>query len=664
MLVLLSGTFCSAQGETWNWCFGDSAGIKFINGKNPIAVNSFKGWSYEGTSVLSDSKGKVILYSYGNYLFDSNNILQNKSYVLKGGNSSCQPIQLIRHRKSQNVHIFTTSPMSGVFTDGFNHIVYNNGLRLPYQKIFNDIGEKQTSIFHQNNNDIWVTTHGLPNDTFYSFLVTKNELIECPIINKIGASYKDRYPTQGVLKYSPSGKYCANANWDLNRLELYRFNKENSKFYDLVTIIQYSPYAVEFSPDENYLYFNDRGTHIYQVCLKKWNKDSIEKSKKVIATAPTEILSQLQLGPDKKIYIALYGQYFIGRIENPNNADTFCRYKFNFLDLSGRVSEGGLPNFNASYFFSPSIDYSYEQNCRTNTITFEGKDTFDATNHKWIFNKGNILATMTSKNPSYTFSDTGKWHVQYIASNGIRSDTAMKTITIRPKLEAGFLGNDINFCEINPFPIILHSPKNLHCIHWYNDTMNELARVDSLTLSKEGTYYAKATNLSFCIEWDTIKISKTSPAKNLKITKGTITLSSNEDHLRYIWFRNNLRISDTTKTIPLTKNGTYKLYAFTKYGCWVYSDEIIITNVGIKYLELDNFISVYPNPGKGKISIDINKAGMYRVKLYSIDGKLLFEKVVKAFETETLSHKLPKGEYFLIIFDNEGNSFNRKILVE
>jgi PKD repeat protein len=269
-----------------------------------------------------------------------------------------------------------------------------------------------------------------------------------------------------------------------------------------------------------------------------------------------------------------------------------------------------------------------------------------------------------SKKTSYSFTDTGKWQVKYIASNGTRSDSIMKTITIRPKLEAGFLGDDINFCEISPFPVALHAPRNLHCIHWYNDNKIELAKVDSVIISKEGTYYAKATNLSFCVEWDTIKITNTQQLKNLKITKSLLTLSSNEDHLRYIWLRDNLKISDTTKTIPLTKTGTYKLYAYTKFGCWVYSNEIIITDVSIEHLKLENFITVYPNPGKGKINIDINKVGIYSIKLYSTDGKLLYEKLVKAFETETLIHKLPKGEYFLIIQNTEGNSFNKRILVE
>ena len=537
-LFLFTTINCSAQGETWNWCFGDSAGVRFINGKNPVAVNTYKGWSYEGTSILNDSNGRVVLYSYSYYLYDSNNILQNEDFILKGGWSSCQPIQLIRHRKSNDVHIFTTSPVAGVSTDGFNHIIYNKGFKTKYKNIFKDIGEKQTSIFHQNGNDIWLMTHSLPNDTFYSFLVTQKGLIECPIINKIGATYTDENPTQGVLKFSPSGKYCANANWNLNRIELYKYDKENSRLYDLITIVQTFPYAIEYSPDEKYLYFNDRGTHIYQINLNQWNKDSIEKSRKIIATAKTNLYFQLQLGPDKKIYVALYGQGYIGRIENPNISDTLCDYQNNFLHLTGRTSEGGFPNFNASYFYTPSIDYAYEQDCRTNTIAFEGKDTFNATSYKWLFSKGTKTDTQTTKDASYSFADTGKWQVKYIAGNGARNDTVTKIIRIKPRLEQGFLGKDRSYCQTLP---TLKAPKNLHCIHWYNDTMAELSRTDTVKISKSGTYYAKATNLSFCVEWDTIKVTKISPPKtdftmaDVCENDSAIFINKSQDASSYKW---------------------------------------------------------------------------------------------------------------------------------
>lgn len=79
---------------------------------------------------------------------------------------------------------------------------------------------------------------------------------------------------------------------------------------------------------------------------------------------------------------------------------------------------------------------------------------------------------------------------------------------------------------------------------------------------------------------------------------------------------------------------------------------------------LMDITDIYPNPTKGKINIEINKAGNYTCKLYSIEGKLVFEKAVKGLQTQTLNLKLSQGIYTLVIYDDLGNSTRKKIMVE
>jgi hypothetical protein len=750
VFLLFIGNSSFAQGETWNWCFGDSAGIKFINGKIPVAVTTYKDWGYEGTSVLSNKDGNLQYYAFNYNLFDSTNKRLNKGFSLLGEGSSCQPVQLIRHKKGKTLHIFTTWAYFPPWPDytGFHYSTFDTGFSIKNKMLIQNIGEKQTNYFHQNNNDIWITTHSAPNDTFYSFLVTKDGLIECPVINKIGASYTDKYPSQGSLKFSPSGKYCFNPNWDLNRIELYRYDKENSKLYDLVTIVQSWAGEVEFSPDEKFFYFVDRGDHIYQLSLKNWNKDSIEKSRKLIATTNGETFGQLQLGPDKKIYVALYRQGYIGRIEDPNNYDTACHYKNNFLYLGGRTSEAGFPNFNASYFHTPSADYSYEQDCRTNTITFEGKDTFKANSHAWLFKKGSTLDSKTGKNVSYTFSDTGKWNVSYVAAISGRIDTVTKTITIRPKLEKGFLGSDKQYCNTIP---TLHAPKNLHCIHWYNDTLMELGKVDSIKVSKEGTYYAKATNRSFCVEWDTIKISKRSlPKPDFSVSdvcesdsavfinksKGAVSYkwkfgdgnSSNKENPKHLFkiittstfnvtlvaIENDECKDSIVKPVTVNKSPnssfTYSRHGqvvdlkatetgFTKYH-WKFgtTDSVTVTTANHSYtvkssdqnkmcltvidilgcksqtcrdvtvginLPLNPYeINIYPNPSKGKITVNVNQPGFHSIKVFNETGQLIMEKEIKGNQSENLNINSGKGLYLIEVRNKKGNYAYKKVLVE
>lgn len=748
--ILFPSSICFAQGETWNWSFGDSAGIKFINGKYPIAVTIFKGFTFEGTATLSDKGGNLLYYSFDNFLYDKNHQRLNTNFKIKTNNSSCQTVQLVKHLSSNDIHIFTTSAFSNDFGSfGFHHYIYNNGFKLINQQLKYQIGEKQTSIFNLNGKDIWVTTHSLLNDTFFSYLVKPNEIIDCPVINISGAKYQDRYPSQGLLKFSPSGRYCASANWDLNRVEIYYFDKESSKLYNLISIEQLFPYSIEFSPDENYLYFTDRGEHIYQVSLKKWDKDSIEKSKTVIKSATYEKYYQMQLASNNKIYIANGDLAYLSCINDPNKSGSKTNFKDSAIYLNGRKSEGGLPNFNSSYFYTPSIDYAYEQDCRTNTITFEGKDTIKATNYEWVFSKGTKTDTKTTKDASYTFADTGKWQVKYIASTGSRSDTVIKTITIWPKLEQGFLGKDINYCLTLP---TLHALKNLHCIHWYvalgDTSVMEVSKADSLLPNQEGTYYAKATNLSFCVEWDTIKVIKPSPkadfeTKDVCESDSAVFVNKSENANNYIWkfgdgqmsnkqsAKHKYQITNTTTynvtivakmdacsdsiTKPITVNQnpnsdfTYKLTGSNvdlkakpdrnKYE-WRFgtSDSFTSTlpdynrtinvstqkNVCLKVTNLagcvsvtckdvtlgispiikDNDIKIYPNPSKGKLTIEISNAVNYQLYIYTETGQLVIEKSIKGGQVITVLLKEAKGVYLVEVLDESGNKIVKKVVVE
>ena len=62
----------------------------------------------------------------------------------------------------------------------------------------------------------------------------------------------------------------------------------------------------------------------------------------------------LQIGPDGKIYTALWGTANIGVINDPNVLGTGCNYNPTQVSLAnGTLSQGGLPAFYNSMFVSP-----------------------------------------------------------------------------------------------------------------------------------------------------------------------------------------------------------------------------------------------------------------------------------------------------------------------
>ena len=748
LLLLIYFSDCYGQFEHSNWVFGKSNLLKFTN--SGIIQNQINIKTNEASSSISDSTGNLIFYITPEKIYNSiGQILDS----IKGSETSWQGALILKHRKREFYEIFTSGYTSSeTFLTLYNHRL-DKKLKTDAKNkvIFKSCSEQLTSVNHFNNNDIWLSVHKSLSDTFLFYLLKADGLICCPVIQKKGYDYNKsefKYFTGTEIKFSPNGKYLANALYtdtpEGYNCELFKFNNEDAELSDIVHIPYYVPMTASFSPDSKSLYV--ALNVVIQYDISKYNLTDIENSKVAVTPYYNNSIRQIQIAPNGKIYITYLDSSHLGVINSPNKHGSSCNFVEKGLKLKYGKCLQGLPNLNQSYYHTPSIDYAYEQDCRTNSIAFEGKDTIKATNYKWVFNKGTKTDTKSTKDASYTFADTGKWQVKYIASNGSRSDTVTKIITIRPKLEQGFFGNDINYCQTLP---TLHAPKNLHCIHWYNDTMAELARVDSLKITKEGTYYAKATNLSFCVEWDTIKVIKAIPkadfeTKDVCENDSAVFLNKSTGAMSYSWrfgdgqsskFENTkhkFQISSTTtfnvtlvavtdfcsdsitKAVTVNQNPSSDFsYVLTgsnvdlkavqtsnikyewKFGAMDSITQTIsnynriinlstqskvclrVTNLAgcvsqtckdvtvvITPILKENDIKIYPNPSKGKLNIEINKVGFYNCKLYSIDGKLIFEKALNGLQTETLNLKLVKGNYFIVLEDEKGNFITQNLILE
>ena len=508
-----------SQKEANIWYFGGGAGLDFNFTPIKVLLDGQSG-RQEGNGCLSDSNGKLIYYTNGEIVWNNKQEIIKNGIGLSGRSSATQGSIIITHPKNEKItYIFTNQDAGADTCTSFTNTLSNDSINVK-NKLFLKFGsEKLNAVNHQNNMNVWVATHSYINDTFYFFLITKNGIIDCPVINKISKYQSKKNGAQGQIKFSNDGNYLGCSFIDFTNRDhlLAKFNSEKGLIESHFLMNLSAMYSSEFSPNQKYIYTSDFVTGIHQFDISKFDSISVNKSKKLIKLFNKFDLDirGMQYATDKKIYVAQPGNNYLGTINNPDSAGVKCGFRDSGIYLGGRKSTYSLPNFNQSYFYTPSIDYAYEQNCRNNAITFEGKDTIKATNYKWIFSKGTITTIKTTKDANYIFADTGKWQVKYIASNGIRTDTVTKTITIMPKLEQGFLG-EINYCNISPLPFTLHSPKDLHCVHWYDSSMNEIGRTDSLKISHEGIYYCKATNLSFCVEWDTIRISKSTPKANFE----------------------------------------------------------------------------------------------------------------------------------------------------
>jgi len=746
LFISLAG-FSQKEGNIWY--FGGGAGLDFNYDPPKVLLDGLVN-HLEGNGSIASEDGILKYYGDGQTIWNSKHkVIQNGSGMW-GGLSSTQASIFLDHRKnSMYTYNFTTS-MKGDSSPFVLYIIKNDSVIIKNEILQKYGSEKLNAVNHQNNNDIWIGTHSLINDTFFFYLLKRDGILECPKVIIQKPLLSDIGENQGQIKFSTDGKLLS-CNFIGIKKQTYigKFNSEIGTLSNCFILDDLVSYASEFSPNSRYLYVAEFFSSLYQYDLQKFNLADVKNSRKSVISRNQKGSFGLQIAHDKKIYIANPNGKYLSAITKPDSIGEACKYKDSFIYLGGKKCSFGLPNFNQSYFYTPSVDFAYEQNCQTNTLVFEGKDTFKATSYTWLFRKGSVLDSRSGQNLNYSFKDTGKWQVSFIAGNSTRKDTITKIITIRQKLPKGFLGEDLNYCQFDPLPLTLHAPKDLHCIHWYNNAMNELSRIDSVVLIKEGTYYAKATNLSFCVEWDTIKIEKGSPIAgfkvndicandsavfvntskyvgsykwkfgdnetdskknprhkyqtettttfnvtliitldgcsdsiNMPITVNSVpasdfnyTLSGKEISLeadqtglqKYFWklgLTDSVLTSVPTYTHIFKSPGQHKVCLKTTNLAGCFSETCKTVTLGITSVEKVLGITIYPNPNKGKLYIDIVKPGNYALKVFNPTGQLVLEKALEGSYTNVVLLNQQIGNYMIEIRTESGEVFTKKMLLE
>ncbi|MFM6984388.1 MAG: T9SS type A sorting domain-containing protein, partial [Chitinophagaceae bacterium] len=188
----------------------------------------------------------------------------------------------------------------------------------------------------------------------------------------------------------------------------------------------------------------------------------------------------------------------------------------------------------------------------------------------------------------YTFSDSGTYWLQLIASNNLRSDTSVKSIVIYPAIPQRFLGNDTILAAGSTFSKLLNAPSNAFCNRWLlNDTL--IASSDSLPASKFGTYICQSTNPSFCLVTDTIILLPCIDSLALPIiTRSRDSLFvSNYFTDSFTWFKNGILYKTSRQNfIQLNDSGLYAVMLVRNGHCPKVSLPYKVTSVCLDTLSV------------------------------------------------------------------------------
>ncbi|HUR31713.1 MAG TPA: hypothetical protein VMZ69_09785, partial [Saprospiraceae bacterium] len=364
-------TLAISQKQNNIWYFGNNAGLSF-NTQSPTPLSGNLN-TLEGTASISDPAGHLLFYTNGVSVWDRNhNVMPNGSGLL-GGESSSQSALIVPLPNSCNqYYLFATEDhnTNGGLTYSIIDMCLNNGfgdiVSTNKNILLSDItAEKITAVLHTNGVDIWIITHRLNSAEFLAYLLSDSGLNTTPVISSIGSFYPSNAHI-GPAKASHNGTKLVSVSTFHDICEMFDFDKSTGKisnFYDINQLFggQQWMYGVEFSPNDSLLYLSTTyvTNYLYQINLE--TKDVI-----TLNTAPGNyVYGALQMGPDKKIYMARNNSDFLDVIHQPDLPGNDCVYEEGGLTLySGTLSTLGLPNFVPYSFFKVS-----------NSITGLGNDT-------------------------------------------------------------------------------------------------------------------------------------------------------------------------------------------------------------------------------------------------------------------------------------------------
>ncbi|MGO2357044.1 MAG: T9SS type B sorting domain-containing protein [Mesonia sp.] len=421
-LAFFFTTIAFGQHEGDYWFFGQEAGVHFNEGEPEVLLNGALS-TQEGCAVISTpDTGELLFYTDGSTVYNKNNEVMLNGTGLNGDPSTTQAAVIVpKPGSNSRYYIFTVDDGGGPnglqysevdmnLDEGLGGVNANKNILL-----HSPVDEKLTAVKNTSSDGYWVVVHAVQTQDFYSYAVLSTGVDTVPVISTIeNPDIEGLSPAVGgAMKISPNGEKIAICNI---QHQLYDFNASTGKItnpivlYDAIETGDFTqiPYGVEFSSNSKVLYFNNYSSSIFQFNLQAGSSDEDVISSKVEFQSIG--FGSLQLGPNEKIY--LNSNNYLSVINSPKNIGIDCDFQENAVDLQGRHSVIGLPNFVQSFFEINT--FTYINTCFGQaTSFFLANELSDVESINWNFDDpaSGTNNTSTEESPTHVFSAPGIYNV-------------------------------------------------------------------------------------------------------------------------------------------------------------------------------------------------------------------------------------------------------------
>lgn len=591
------------QNESNIWYFGDKAGLDFSSGI-PTPLSNGQLVTTEGCATICDKYGYLLFYTNGESVWNRNHQIMPNGTGLMGGYSSTQSAVVVPFPGNDSMYyVFTTAQENTPY--GLRYSIVNmkkdNGLGDIVTKnilLLDQVYEKVSALRKRNCPDYWVVTKKWNSDQYYSYLITSTGIGSAVISSSGNYTGGPSEYSRGQMKFSPDGTRLAVAyNITYDYFELMNFDQATGMLSNAIKLtpnplatetFSVGAYGVEFSPNSqllyvaaSYLFSTPQLYTIYQYNISYNDPLQVIASKTLVNG--TEFNYGMQLGPDKKIYVATYDNY-LNVIPSPDIEGPGCGFLINSVSLTGS-SRASLPSFIQSFFTDPIIATG---NCEFQNINFSIQNSSDLSSVDWNFgdplsgpdNSSNAFA------PLHIYSQQGTYKVRliYFRNGGCFADTVYKWVYAGPfKL---YLGHDTTVCVGDTLWLHASFPNATNL--WNDGTTDTL-----MAVTKPGKYWVQA-RLNSCLASDTIDIffqslPSFSLGKDTSICVNSEIILSPQpgfSNVSYSW-----NDGSVSSQITVNQAGTYWLTVTDPVGCQG-KDTIAISFKSLPQFNLGNDTSL------------------------------------------------------------------------
>lgn len=300
-----------------------------------------------------------------------------------------------------------------------------------------------------------------------------------------------------------------------------------------------------------------------------------------------------------------------------------------------RASQAGNTQFNAAQAFQsfcsnptrPQITNSLG----TTTLCDEATTILSAPN-----DYNGYLWSTGETTPSISVSTAANYTVVVITADGCSSvaSNPVSIVTSTSKtLEASIVADDLSVCsgiDIS-FNLTINHPGANPEISWLvngNSVQNGGLTFSSTTLTHEDEVGATVVvNDVACLQTNDVT-SNTLVVEILEAPQATITASGPDltatTGQSYRWFFDDELISLNTKTVNVTKRGSYAVEVTYASGCVSRSADVEVSVIGIEDA-LVQTLKLYPNPAFDKVSVELTEPFNQKVPIIIMDptGKII-----------------------------------------